>query len=72
MELLSGVGITYETPPPPPPPQLQKEESARNEAEAKLATVSEQMEESEKKYETQIIEKDSEIRQLKEEVSYWL
>ena len=54
---------------PPFPSQLQREESARNEAEAKLHTTVEQMEESEKKYEMQLIEKDNEIRQLKEDVS---
>ena len=63
------VHLSPPLPSPPFPSQLQREESARNDAEAKLHTTMEQMEESERKYETQLIEKDNEIRQLKEEVS---
>ena len=56
----------------PTTPQLQKEENARNEVEAKYNTVTEQLEESQKRYETMVQEKDTEIRQLKEEVKILL
>ena len=55
-------------PPALPSSQLQQEEVARNEAEAKLNTVTDQMEENQKTFDTQLQEKDNEIRQLKEEV----
>ena len=49
-------------------PQLQREEAARNEAETKLSTTIEEAEESKKKYESNLQEKENEIRGLKEEV----
>ena len=48
--------------------QLQREEAARNEAETKLSVAIEETEETKKKHELDVQERDNEIRGLKEEV----
>ena len=48
--------------------QLQKEEAARNEADAKVSALQDDLEEKEKTYGASVVEKDNEIRALKEEM----
>ena len=48
--------------------QLQREEAARNDAETKLSVAIEETEETKKKHELDVQERENEIRGLKEEV----
>ena len=48
--------------------QLSREETHRNEAEGRLHVALEQLEELQKKFDATTIERDNEIRSLKEEV----